>query len=487
VVIRFGIKKLLLWILIFGAVYFISLSLFTIKATMLYRDLRVSYEYFQERGFDPTLRDQVSRLVPRVDSLISDIEGPLISPILGIVQQEREVNALIQGYQYLRPAIPVMGDLIGLEQRKRYLVAFQNSAEARGTGGIIGAFAVISLDKSRFTVERVGTNAILQSLDEIPIQMPEEYLKIYRSDPAIWQNSNLSPHFPYGARIWLALWQRQFNENLDGVITLDPIVLSSLLEITGPISVRGGEISSQNVVAETLSDSYLRYESDNLGRKQYLVEIIEQVAQALQTRKISISRGIFELIDPLLEHRILVYSTNKEIQSQLVDSDLSGAMHNLPSNEFRLVIINTAGNKMDYYIDRELNLSTKVCQTKRVTEAKFNITNTARIDSYLPAYVKGRLDLDAPEGKENSTALTVFLFGPPKAKVLSAMDIQDGRPAGFVKTELSRQAVVIPIELKAGERRSFVADFQGGVGPVTTHIQPLVRPQKTIITDGCSR
>ena len=113
--------------------------------------------------------------------------------------------------------------------------------------------------KGNFLISRSGANSNLRSAQDIPIQMPSEYVKLYNDDPGIWQNSNLSPHFPYGAKIWLALWERQFSQKLDGVITFDPVALSSMLEFIGPIVINERTITAENVVSFTLSDIYRIY------------------------------------------------------------------------------------------------------------------------------------------------------------------------------------------------------------------------------------
>ncbi|MEN9325537.1 MAG: hypothetical protein RL414_1291, partial [Actinomycetota bacterium] len=93
--------------------------------------------------------------------------------------------------------------LAGADAPKRYMIAFQNSAEARGTGGILGAFAIVDMNKGAFSVVRTGSNAVLYSLKDVPVKVPAEFTRLYGKNPAILQNSNLSPHFPYGAEIWM--------------------------------------------------------------------------------------------------------------------------------------------------------------------------------------------------------------------------------------------------------------------------------------------
>ena len=132
--------------------------------------------------------------------------------------------------------------LAGADKPRRFLISFQNSAEARGTGGILGAFALIELDKGNLKILQTGSNASLAGMSsrEIPVVMPAEFLKLYGKNPAILQNSNLSPHFPYGAQVWLGLWKARYGQQLDGVIAVDPTALSYVLRATGEITLKSG-------------------------------------------------------------------------------------------------------------------------------------------------------------------------------------------------------------------------------------------------------
>lgn len=469
------------------ALYLGYLGLIAYRANSLLHDARTMYKEFQSNGFTKGVETKYNDLIPRLNELRKTADNPLIKPLIPLTGREKQLNDALALYDYIAPALPAIPEFIGATSPKRYLVAFQNSAEARGTGGIFGAFAVLKLDKGEFSVEKVGSNYNLQHQPSIPVKLPKEFYNIYRQDPAIWMNSNMSPHFPYGAKIWLGLWNKQFNDNLDGVIALDPIVLSHLLTVTGPVTAEGNKITSENVVAESLSDAYLKFENDNFARKSYLVAIIQSVADAILAPTSDRLALVRALQEPIFENRILLYSTNQKTQVAFAKSKISGAMRKTPSNEYRLVIQNTAGNKMDYYLDRAITIKSLKCGAKPTTEVDFTITNTANKDSYLPAYVKGRLDLNMPQGKENATFITAFLFGPPKAKLLSAFDPLTNGSAGFLKTERTRTALTIPLELSAGESRSFTATFKGGTGALTSHRQPLVRPQLTKIQDRCSK
>jgi hypothetical protein len=239
--------------------------------------------------------------------------------------------------------------LAGADLPKRYMIAFQNSAEARGTGGILGAFAIVEMNKGRLSVIRTGSNAVLYSLKDVPVRVPAEFTKLYGKNPAILQNSNLSPHFPYGAEIWMGLWKKQFNEQLDGVIAVDPSALSYVLSATGQITLASGEvITSENVVSETLQKAYKRYEKDNDARKQYLVDIMNATASKITSgnfSKVGMAKAIRR---GLIENRILMYSRDEAAETELASVRLGGFLSKEPNNEFRVVIQNIDASKLDF-------------------------------------------------------------------------------------------------------------------------------------------
>ena len=383
--------------------------------------------------------------------------------------------------------ITVSPSLAGSHTPKKYLVAFQNSAEARGTGGILGAFAVIKIDKGKISVVRTGSNAALISLDAIPISMPKEFTNLYRDDPAIWQNSNISAHFPYGAKIWLALWEKQFGERLDGVVAIDPVALSYVLEATGPIMLDSGEtISSKNVVSETLKNAYKRYEYDNLARKEFLVRIINKTSLKLTAGKFSkvgIARALTRGVD---ENRILIYSSDEEAEAVLATSKLGGALGLKSNNEFRTVIINTDASKLDYYLMRDTKVSSEGCGNNSKVRVSFTLRNSLKSAIGLPAYVLTRADKSKPTGLiSGQHRFLALIYGPPSSKLLGARrSTQFGSPGG-VGVERGRALLAVDVDLAPGQSENISAVFERGQGPITFHSQPLVNRERIEIYDNC--
>ena len=388
-----------------------------------------------------------------------------------------EINSIINASPFL----------LGSDSTKRYLVAFQNSAEARGTGGIIGAFAVIEFDKGKLSIIRTGSNSELKWLEEIPIKMPADFVNLYGSDPAIWVNSNISPHFPYGAEIWLALWKLQFKESLDGVIAVDPSALSYVLKSTGAIVLKSGEtINSENVVSETLEKAYKTYEFDNRARKQLLVKIIDATAEKIEKgeySKVDMARALMRGIQ---ENRILVYSKKAAAQERILGTRLGGSLDSKKGNEFRTVIINTDASKLDYYLERKTVIRSISCGPDAKVEVRVKLFNSLKSAAGLPAYVLTRADKTKPVGLvPGQHRFLAFIYGPTSTDLIEARRSSDfGSPGGMAR-ERFRPLLAVDVDLAPGRSEEIWAIFNRGIGPITYFSQPLVSPEEVTIEDKC--
>ena len=429
-----------------------------------------------------SLDNQSSQVALDVNRLFTLLSVPVVKQIASVAGVDfspirDEVVATIKASSWLA----------GADAPKRYMIAFQNSAEARGTGGILGAFAIIDLNKSALTVVRTGSNAVLYSLKDVPVKVPAEFTKLYGKNPAILQNSNLSPHFPYGAEIWMGLWKKQFGEQLDGVIAVDPSSLSYVLKATGPITLASGEIiTSENVVAETLQKAYKRYEKDNNARKQYLVDIMNAAASKItsgQFSKVEMVKGIKR---GLIENRILLYSRDQEAQKELSTVRLGGFLSKDPNNEYRAVIQNIDASKLDYYLKRSVVVETKSCKKTQQTQVRVRLTNTLKSGVGLPAYVLTRADKGKPADLVTGQhRFKLFIYGPTNAKLVSVLreNREDGLGGG--STERGRPIYVADVDLAPGESEELLANFAGGVGNISFVDQPLVIPTELSVKGGC--
>jgi hypothetical protein len=378
-------------------------------------------------------------------------------------------------------------ELAGFDRPKRYMISFQNSAEARGTGGILGAYAIIEVNRGKLKVIKASSNVGLQHLSTLPIKHSDEYFELYGNNPGIWQNANLSPHFPYGAMNYLELWRLQTGEVLDGFIATDPIALSYFLKAMGTVTLPDGfQINSENIVEETLKSAYKRYENDNMARKEFLVTIMKSTFSKLLAREFSARKMPQALSHSIEENRLLFYTRSKQTQSENEETRLAGSLNKRPDNQYRVVILNTDASKLDYYLDREVAIETLTCAPNPTTQVSVYLKNQVVNAQDLPPYVLTRADKGKP--KELVTGqhrFKVFIYGPFQS-ILIGGSLGSGADGNARQaSERERPIFIEDIDLAPDASEVIVAQFKGGTGRLTSSSQPLVRPEIVKIKDNC--
>ena len=163
----------------------------------------------------------------------------LVSTIDGMAQTLREVKPIIG---HLRP-------ILGIPDKKRYLLLFQNDAELRPTGGFLTAYAVLSVKDGKFETSSSYDIYTLDSRFGNRLKAPEPILN-YHKNVFYWhlRDMNLSPDFKVSMDTFLENYERvEGKDKIDGIIALDTQFLVDILEILGPIGVPGfGNFSAEN-------------------------------------------------------------------------------------------------------------------------------------------------------------------------------------------------------------------------------------------------
>jgi hypothetical protein len=468
-------------VLIIGVVITgLVISLVGYSAINVYRDSKSLLTTLKSSSEVSTT--QSSKLVANIDKSFEILKLPVIKQLTQIAGLDfTPIQSEIITLANLSPI------LLGDNKPKQYLVAFQNTAEARGTGGILGSYAIVEFNNGDIKILKTASNADVKWNTEIPIKMPDEFMRIYGKNPAIFLNSNLSPHFPYGAQIWIATWQKQYGIKLDGVIGIDPTAISYILKATGDVKLASGEkITADNVVDKTLSQAYKKYEKDNNARKQYLVEIMNTTFTKLtanQFNKIKMAQAIKRAI---IENRLLVYTTDKDAQAQIEKIRVGGALQTVANNEYRVVIQNTDASKLDYYLDRTVTVESTECKVNKQALVTVTVTNTVENAKDLPAYVLTRADKGKPADlKTGQHRFKLFIYGPVEAKLGTVSRSTPGVELGGGGVERKRPIYITDVDLAPNQSEAVTANFTGGVGKITYVDQPLVRKTNLQIKDKC--
>jgi hypothetical protein len=390
-------------------------------------------------------------------------------------------------------AVRIVPAMLGQDGPKRYFLAFQNEAEARGTGGLPGAFAIVEANQGKLKFARMESNTTLKGI-AATVDFGPDYRSLYdgAGTTTHYGNSNLSPHFPYPAQIWASMWKKYSGEKVDGVLAVDPTVLGYLLAVTGPATLPDKtQISGANAVALTQSTNYATFGGLSATavaqRKAYQLDIASAAS-----KKILAARG-----DPAAllravgkaagERRVLVWSADPAVQADLAQTSIAGIIPTTTAPYVGLSIVNGGGSKLDYYLDRSLTWQRTGCGPTRRTTVTITLTNNAPA-SGLPPYVTIRGDRRSYPTKPGDNRLAVSYFATQGALV-SEITVA-GRPGrGRTGAERGHPVYTVDLELPRGTSRTIVLKLSEpatGSTPIVLR-QPLVRPLRVTLQDGACR
>ncbi|MFE5935326.1 DUF4012 domain-containing protein [Streptomyces sp. NPDC056470] len=404
----------------------------------------------------------------------------------GRAQFSDQLDRLATGTRDAAVAARVMPSMLGAHGPRRYFLAFQNTAEARGTGGLPGAFAVLRADRGRLSFERFGNNTELDGL-RTEVNLGAEFADRYGSNEpgSAWANSNMSPHFPYAAHIWAGYWRARTGQHVDGAIAVDPGTLGLLLRVTGPARLPDGTaLTADNATDLTERTSYATY-SDTAERKAFFVEAARAAAErlmgAIEDPKL-LPALLRALRDVQREGRVQVWSANADEERLLMSGAFGGALPDSPGPFAGLVVNNAAGTKLDYYLDRSLVWAPGACTDGgRSVTATVTLTNRAPA-SGLPEYVTQRVDAPPYRTLPGDNRLLVDYYAGQGATLEGAT--LDGRRIELIPgVERGHPVYTLDLELPRQSSRTLVLHLRepDADRPPTILRQALVTPLRTTV------
>jgi hypothetical protein len=377
--------------------------------------------------------------------------------------------------------------LLGADGPKNYLVSFLNEAELRGLGGLPGAFAILRADHGRLSFARFESDSTLGGVPS-GVHFGADFNRLYSSTPdatTAYSDSDISPHFPYAAQIWLGQWRHKSGQQLDGAAALDPTALSYLLAVTGPATMADGTVvSSSNVVALTQRTAYQRFPAINsVRRKEFLLDLARAVATKLVHSSADPTGLVKAAARAVGEHRLVVWSRDAEVERRLSSTTIAGQVPRSAAPYAGLSINNGGATKLDYYLHASLDWSSSGCgRTREVTVTVRLANNTP---AHVPAYVlgqTGRPGLPAEPGINR----TLLAYYATAGSHLAGVTV-NGRPA-FATSGVERGHPVLGLrlDLPVGTPQTVVFHLvepsAGGAAPIS-RMQPMINPVALTVHD----
>ncbi len=369
------------------------------------------------------------------------------------------VKETVKGADILNRAAQILPNMLGAGQGpnagpRDYLLLFQNPAELRSTGGIPGAFGLVHTEGGRMDLTQQASTPDFPRRPFPVFPLPADTQNLYGDVTGRFiQDINLTPDFTLTARLAQEMWRQEFGVQADGVLSIDPVALSYLLEVTGPITLTSGDVlSAENAVGLLLTEVYQRF-PDPVDQDIFFANAATAVFQAVASGTGDPKALLEALAKAGDENRVLVWSALPEEQAVLADTTLSGSLpvSDERATRFGVYMNDATGGKMGVYLQSQVGIGQANCPENRGTTygVTLRLTNTAPADAAtsLPRYVTAGGNFGVTPGNVRTV---VSVYGAPGMQITSLT--RDGTEVAFQPaTDSGYPVSIIPIELAPGQ------------------------------------
>ena len=428
--------------------------------------------------------EAAARQVAGIDT--GELSGPIGSPLARAVERVRTAARVVDDGHLAAQVLPTM-----LGGTKHYLVVFDNNAEIRTTGGLPGAWALITATDGSLSLTSQGSfgPSLYSPTPVLPLSRAERAL--FTDLPATdFRDTAFVPDAQRVARLQAALWERGPGRSqpggpvrLDGVLHLDTVGLSYLMGGTGPVTVENFQLTSDNAVDQLLSRSYalLGARSDEIFR----------AATAAVFRKLTTSPDspvdlVSGFTRAFAEDRFHAVGTTPRVARLLKraggDGDLDPTAKGAPAAY--VTLDDGTAAKMSYYLRRSTTAEVSC------VDGRPALTGYTRLDQTIAKATGAKLDPYVTGAglaglKPGTQQVVVRVYGPPGSG-LAEVDL-NGRDVTREVTRttyLGRPAVVVPTLVDGATPVLVAWRFTGGDLPTRPQVwqTPSVVPGGGLVT-----
>ena len=360
-----------------------------------------------------------------------------------------ELDEVTRSAQRAADAVRLAPVMLGASGLRRHLVLLVTPAELRGSGGLIGNWALVEATDGVLSLADVGrAEDLVQVLEEsqVALSEPEAYMARYGdfSVETEFHDITLSPHFPDVASVAAQLFREVKGLDVDTVMLVDPESVAALLELTGPIVVDGRVMTSANTRDFLLLGQYVEFKSENL-RLRFLEQLLGLTFAKLFTIEFPDPWDLDEVFaDVVAEDRLMVASVDPAEQVLLEGLGVGGAFPAIDGDLLGVVNQNAGNNKIDTFLKRSTTYRVQLDPFTGQLDATVTVELANLVtDLELPDAVVAHNDQNYDRGT-NVSLLTIY---SPHTLVSATVD---GEEVGFAAApEFGGRAYSRMIEIPA--------------------------------------
>ena len=353
----------------------------------------------------------------------------ILWPVYGqISEYKRQLQTATELMSKIVPLTRLLPALGGYPAESDFLILLQNNDELRPTGGFIGVFGLAKTKN--------GEIISLTTNDSYHLDMPavgkwkkeppapiKKYLNIEN-----WylRDANWIPDWPLAAQKINEIYTGeslaidQPAPEFAGIIAINPEFISNLINLVGPINVKGENYTPENFQELLQYNVEIAYKDRNISswdRKEIINELLNQLQNRLFNLPAKDWGGLVKILDKDIAARNLqLYFNDQTLQDLNKNLGASGEMKKTASDYLMVVDANLAAFKSDAVVKKKIAYSVNQNNGKTVATLSLNYRHegdfdwrTTRYRSYTRIYAPLGSRLTSVSGlNKDNMDLTTF-------------------------------------------------------------------------------
>lgn len=329
-------------------------------------------------------------LVNKVKLLRNDLsEVPTIMSFISPSRLSKLDTFLVQSGEYSK-MVENIPSLLGKDDKKTYMILFQNNMELRPTGGFIGSFAIVTFEKGKLqdtTVYDVySADGQLKGHVEPPF-----VIRTYFEHPNWFlRDANWDPDFSESAKTIEWFLHKELDITVDGVIGVDLEFVRKLLEATGAITLSDFNltIDTNNFYEVTQREIEEKFFPGSKRKAKLLTEFVDE----LQVKTFDNLNGVTVgsiILESLSEKHLQILTHNTAFQRAIDTLGWGGVItkntcgNNCIADTLSVIDANLGVNKANYHLKRKFDLEVSLIGTDLTRKLQVTLEN-AREPSITP-------------------------------------------------------------------------------------------------------
>lgn len=279
-----------------------------------------------------------------------------------------------------------MPEIFGKQERKAYLILFQNNMELRPTGGFIGSYGIMNFDGGR--LNELSVNDVYSADGQLKGHVePPAPIRDYLGEANWWlRDSNWDPDFVTSAQRAEWFLDKEVDQKVDGVIAVDLELVKDILKETGGLFLPDFNITidENNLYEKTQSEVQDNFFPGSRKKASFLTalsrKLIDEVSGLDSAKKVRILKAFYKNLE---ERHVQVYLHNQDALSAIDQIGWSGRVRRPSCGDgcfadfVAIVEANLGVNKSNYFIRRDVVLDVDIEGLSVKRKMSLNLLNTA--------------------------------------------------------------------------------------------------------------